>query len=221
MLPDSPGLFVIFFFGAIVALVVFIFLIQQKRARDRTRALADAAAHMGWNFSAAVPMNMIGGFQKFALLNQGFSQAIKNFMYGEASGIKAAVFDFVYVTGTGKSRHSHYQTVVYLEPPDLHLPYFSLRPENFIHKLMGYQDIDFGQRPEFSKWYLLRGQDEPAIRQIFNDRLLAFYEMYNGTCTDAGGNQLLMFRAGERLQPDEIQPHIALALHLLTLMPRY
>ncbi len=86
---------------------------------------------------------------------------------------------------------------------------------------LGYQDIDFGQRPEFSKSYLLRGQDEMAIRQVFNDRLLSFYESYSGTCTDAGGNQLLVFRAGYRFKPEEIQNYIAIALNVLSLLPRY
>ena len=214
----------IVFFLAFVALFVFIFLYQRKKERERTQALQAVAAQHGWNFSAAAPLNMIPGLENFALFDSGNGKEIKNFMYGEASGIKAAVFDYVYVTGSGKSRHVHSQTVVYLEPPNLRVPYFSLRPENFMHKFIsafGYQDIDFGQRPGFSSQYLLRGQDETAIRQTFNDRLLAFYETYGGTSTDAGGNQLLVFRAGHRFEPYEIQSYIALALNLLALMPRY
>jgi hypothetical protein len=214
----------IVFFLAIVALVVFIILYQRKKERERTQALQAVAAQHGWNFSAAAPLNMIAGLENFTLFNSGHGKEIKNFMYGDASGIKAAVFDYVYVTGSGKSRHVHAQTVVYLEPPNLRVPYFSLRPESFMHKFIsafGYQDIDFGQRPEFSNQYLLRGQDEPAIRQTFNDRLLAFYETYGGTSTDAGGNQLLVFRADQRFEPYEIQSYVALALNLLALMPRY
>ena len=207
-----------------VAVFVFIFLFQRKRERERTEALQAAAAQFHWNFAATAPLNMIAGLENFALFNSGHGKEIKNFMYGEASGIKAAVFDYVYVTGSGKSRQVHNQSVVYLEPGNLRVPYFSLRPENFLHKIItafGYQDIDFGQRPEFSRSYLLRGQDEPAIRQVFNDRLLSFYEGYGGTCTDAGGNQLILFRAGYRFEPHEIQSYLALALNLLSLSPRH
>jgi hypothetical protein len=214
----------IVFFLAIVALAVFIFLYQRKKERERTEALRAAAAQLRWNFAEVAPLNMIAGLEHFALFNSGHSKEIKNMMYGEASGIKAAVFDYVYVTGSGKNRQVHYQTVVYLEPPNLRVPYFSLRPENFLHKIItafGYQDIDFGQRPQFSQNYLLRGQDEMALRQVFNDRLLSFYESYGGTCTDAGGNQMMVFRAGHRFQPQEIQNYIALALNLLSLFPRY
>ena len=142
-------------------------------------------------------------------------------MYGEAQGVKAAVFDYIYVTGSGKNQQTHFQTVVYLERPNLMLPMFALRPETIFHRMisaLGYQDIDFGQRPDFSKQYLLRGQDEPAIRQAFNDRLLAFFESYPGTCLDAGSDQLFIFRANYRLQPHEIEGYVGLGLHALNLL---
>jgi hypothetical protein len=145
-------------------------------------------------------------------------------MYGEASGVKAAVFDYVYVIGYGKNRQTHTQSVAYLEPSYLNLPHFSLRPEGFMLKIFtafGYQDIDFGQRPEFSKQYILRGPDEQAIRRTFNDGLLSFFENYSGTSTDGGGNQLFVFRGGYRFQPHEIQSYVGLGLTLASLFPRY
>ena len=93
-----------------------------------------------------------------------------------------------------------------------------------MHKIFtafGYPDIDFGQRPEFSRLYILRGQDEAAIRRTFNDALLSFYENYQGTCTDAGGNQLLVFRSGHRFEPHEIQGYVGLGLQVLNLMRHY
>ena len=85
----------------------------------------------------------------------------------------------------------------------------------------GYQDIDFGQRPEFSNKYLLRGQDETSIRHAFNDRVLAFYESYAGTSTDAGGNQLFVFRSGYQVEPQEIPGYVGLGLQLMNLLQRY
>jgi hypothetical protein len=219
-----PVLAVILFIFAVIAVMVFLLVYQRRKERERREALRAVASQLGWQFAESAPLNMIAGLENFTLFNQGHSKQINNMMYGEASGIKAAVFDYVYVTGYGKHRQTHYQSVVYLEPANLRVPYFSLRPEHFMHKIItafGYQDIDFGQRPEFSKNYLLRGQDEQGIRQIFNDRLLSFYESYGGTCTDAGGNQLLLFRSGDRFAPHEIQSYVALGLNLLTLFPRY
>jgi hypothetical protein len=213
----------IVFIFLIIGLVVVVAVYSWQKEKERTRVLQATATQLGWSFMASAPFNMIPGLERFGLFNSGQGRRITNFMYGEASGTKAAVFDYAYTTGSGKNRQTHYQSVVYLEPASLSLPYFSLRPENFLLKIFtafGYQDIDFGQRPEFSRQYNLRGQDEPAIRQAFNDRLLAFYETYPGSSTDGGGNQLFIFRGGYRLQPQEIQPYVGLGLEVLNLFPR-
>jgi hypothetical protein len=218
------ALFPLLFFIVIVVLVVVLLIYQNKKEKERTKALEVTAAQLGWSFSAAAPMNMIAGLDGFPLFNQGHGKKIKNFMYGQAGGVKAAVFYYIYTVGGGKNSHTYFQSVVYLEPANLNLPFFSLRPENFLHKMLGafgYQDIDFGQRPEFSKNYLLRGQNEMSIRQAFNDRVLAFYESYAGTCTDAGGNQLFVFRSGHRLEPQEIQGYVGVGLQLISLLQEY
>jgi hypothetical protein len=215
------ALFPLLFFIVIVVLVVVLLIYNNKKEKERTKALEVTAAQLGWSFSPTAPMNMIAGLERFQLFNQGHGKKIKNFMYGQASGVKAAVFDYIYTVGGGKNSHTYYQSVVYLESANLNLPSFSLRPENFIHKMLGafgYQDIDFGQRPEFSKKYLLRGQEETSIRRAFNDRVLAFYESYAGTCTDAGGNQLFVFRSGIRLEPQEIQGYVGIGLQLINLL---
>jgi len=218
------ALFAVLFFFLIIGLIVVLAVYAWQKEKERTQALQLAANQLGWSFAASVPLNMIPGLERFALFSQGHGREIKNFMYGEASGVKAAVFDYVYITGHGKHRQTHYQSVVYLEPSYLSVPYFSLRPEGFMHKIFqafGYQDIDFGQRPQFSKEYILRGQDEQAIRQTFNDGLLAFYEAYGRTSTDGGGNQLFVYRGGYRFQPQEIQSYVGLGLTVLNLFPRY
>ena len=219
-----PILAPIAFIVVIIALGVLLFLYNRKKEKERTEQLRALAAQLRWSFADVAPMNMIAGLEHFTLFNQGHSKEIKNFMYGEANGVKAAVFDYVYVTGSGKHRHVHQQSVTYLEPADLRVSFFSIRPEGFFTKIMqafGYQDIDFGQRPEFSKQYLLRGPDEPSIRQAFNDRVLSFFESYSGTCADGGGNQLFVYRAGHRSPPQEIQAQLALALNIASLLPRY
>src|SRR4030095_8268744 len=130
---------------------------------------------------------------------------------GHTNGMKTALFDYVYVTGHGKHSATHHQSVVYFEPRDLNIPFFSLRPEHILHKVIsafGYQDIDFGNRPTFSSQYLLRGAEEQTIRNTFVDPLLAFYETNEGTCTDGGGNQLFIFRQGHRTPPHEVQSFI-------------
>src|SRR6266513_1253044 len=114
--------------GVGILIAVLITLYRRTKARERMKIMQAAAAQMGWLFSAEAPWNYIAGLDRFTLFDQGHSKEIKNMMYGEASGIKTAVFDYSYITGSGKNSSLHYQTVVYLEPVNLVLPYFSLRP---------------------------------------------------------------------------------------------
>ena len=204
--------FVLLMGGLIVATIV-----ARKREQERTRQMLNVASLLGWQFSEAAGLNWIPNLETFALFNQGHSKQIKNAMYGEIDGEKAAVFDYYYVVGHGKHRSTFNQSVVYFEPRNLNLPPFSLRPEHTFHKIIsafGYQDIDFGNRPDFSSKYLLRGPDEQAVRSTFTDALLGFYEMNEGTSTDGGGNQLFMFRQNQRPAPHETQAFLNWALQL-------
>lgn len=214
-------LIIIAFWVLFIGLAVFLVIYNKRKEKERTQSLQQLAATLGWSFAADAPLTQIAWLDRFTLFSQGRSRQIRNFMYGQAQGVKAAVFDYIYVTGSGKSQQTHYQTVVYLETVNLALPMFSLRPETLFHRMLsafGYQDIDFGQRPEFSKQYILRGQNELAIRQTFNDRVLSFFEGYAGTCVDAGGSQLFIYRAGQRFQPPEIEGYVGLGLQAMNLL---
>lgn len=207
----------------IVTAIVLIVKYARKVKRERTLGLKSSATLLGWQFAEQAPLNYLPNLDKFALFSQGHSKQIINLMYGETNGVKAALFDYLYVTGHGKNRSSYSQSVVYFEPRNLSVPFFSLRPENFMHKFiaaLGYQDIDFGNRPTFSSQYLLRGNDEPAIRNTFNDALLAFYEASPGISTDGGGNQIFIFRQGYTAPPDQIRAFIDWAAGLQNLYGR-
>jgi hypothetical protein len=192
-------------------------IVSRKRAQERTRQLQQATGLLGWQFSEVATMDWIPNLEKFGLFNQGHSKRINNVMYGEIEGVKSALFDYHYVVGSGKNQQTFNQSVVYFEPRNLNLPFFSLRPEHLFHKLIsafGYQDIDFGNRPTFSSKYLLRCQDEPAVRNLFNDTLLSFYEMNLGLSADGGGNQLFLFQQNYRQPPEQSQAVVTAGLQL-------
>jgi hypothetical protein len=213
------GFIVLILGGVIVAVII-----QHKREKERTLQLQSMASLLGLEFAPTAPLSWIPNLEAFALFSQGHSKTITNVLYGQIDGVKGALFDYQYTVGHGKHRSIHNQSVVYFEPPgDLSLPVFSLRPEGTFHKTMsafGYQDIDFGNRPEFSKLYLLRGQDEPAVRNTFSEAALGFYEMNHGSCTDGGGNQIFVFRQGRRVETLEAQSFVHWAVGVKNLFVR-
>jgi hypothetical protein len=205
------------FVALIIGIIVVAVIIGNKREKERTQQMKGVASLLGWQFSEAAPLNWIPNLEKFALFSQGHSKILKNFVYGELEGTKAALFEYRYTVGHGKHQSTFNQSVVYFEPRNLNAPSFSLRPENAFHKIaaaFGYQDIDFGNRPTFSSKYLLRGADEPAVRSLFNEALLGFYEMNQGSSADGDGNQLFIFRQNQRTPPHESQAFVNWALEI-------
>jgi len=205
------------FIFVIIAAIVVAVIVSRRREQERTRQLASVAPLLGWQFTDTADLNWIPNLETFALFSQGHGKRIKNAMYGEIDGVKAAIFDYRYTVGGGKSSQTFNQTVVYFESRNLNLPFFSLRHEQLVHKLIsafGYQDIDFDSRPLFSSEYLLRGPDEPGVRKLFNDALLNFYETNLGVCTDGGGNQLFIFRPNQRAEPHDTQSVVNWALQI-------
>jgi len=203
-----------------IGLMIWLFIRARRQAEERRRMLQYVASQMGWAFAAEASPSMIPNLGSYHLFSQGHSKKMENMLYGEIEGGRAAVFDYAYTVGHGKNRHRYHQTVAYFQSRNLSLPPFSLRPENVFHKLFGafgYQDIDFAQRPEFSKRYLLRGQDEQGIRRLFSDRLLSFYETNQRVSTDGGGDQLFFYQENVRVAPENIQQFVQWARGLAAL----
>jgi hypothetical protein len=206
---------------AVISVIILAAINQKKKEKERTQSLQRMAEQLGWSFEPTAPLDWIPGIDGFALFEQGYDRQIRNVMYSETDEVNITVFDFVYTMGRGKHVTTYSQSVVHFEPADQSFTDFNLRPEGAFDKMFsafGYQDMDFGQRPEFSRQYILRGKDEAAIRQTFSDRLLSFYESLPGTFTDAVDNQLFLYRPGHRLQAEEIESEVERARQLLDLM---
>jgi hypothetical protein len=98
--------------------------------------------------------------------------------------------------------------VLSIEGSKLNFPKFELEPENTFHKIgqvFGYQDIDFESFPIFSKKYLLRGNDEAKIRELFTPEVIKFFERNQNIHIEAQGNTLIFYRPSKRCKPDEIK----------------
>jgi hypothetical protein len=218
-----PILLAVFVIGAFIALVVVLIVYAKKKALERMQAMQQAAAMLGWAFIADAPFEMIPGLERHHLFSQGHSKKLYNMMYGMIDGARAAIFDYTYTVGHGKHSTTHNQSVVYFQSERLDLPFFSLRPEGFGHKLIsafGYQDIDFSNRPTFSSKYLLRGHDEQTIRHTFQEHVLAYYENNLKLSTDGGGNEIFFYRQNVRTHPTDVRSFLDWGLSMLNLFQR-
>jgi hypothetical protein len=167
----------------IVGGIVIVAVIAERRAeKKRTEQLSQLAAEMAFSFEPSGDALLAVGLGRLPLFNRGHSRKTKNVLRKLVRGTEVIVLDHQYTIGHGKSRQTHKQTVVVFHPSDrADLPDFEMRPKSLFHRigaLFGYQDINFESHPKFSKSYLLRGNDESAIRAAFTPAVLEFFEQH-------------------------------------------
>ena len=200
-----------------VGLIVFFVYYSYRRENQRTADLQRVAEEMGFAFSRGdnTLLSELGGVDLFS---RGRSRRVFNLLRGTIRRQPVSVFDYSYVTGSGKHRHTWRHSVACFQLDGTSLPAFSLRPEGIFAKIggmFGYQDIDFTHNPTFSKQYLLRGQDESAIRALFRDDVLDFYAAQPGLSTEVNGNYLVFYRHASRVEPSTIRSFIEEGLRVL------
>lgn len=204
----------------IILIGITVFIVGKYRSKKRTEALSAKAKSLGMQFSNPPRNHTTALLDRFALGDRGRSNRTINEMWNKTSKEELRVLGYKYTTGSGKHSRTHFQTVYVLTSTQLNLPDFELQPENFLHKIgqaFGYQDIDFDTNTGFSKAYLLRGKNEAAIRELFSEELLRYFENNQGLCVEGQGDTILIYRDNKRIAPDEMQPFIQSNKQLISL----
>ena len=206
--PQKVDIFILPYLIGVFLVIGGAIVLSRWSEKKREAQWKQIAEDLGLPFFPQGDGSLISHLHHFHLFSQGRSRKIRNMLHGETDEVELAIFDYRFRTGSGENKRIHRQTVIYFRSSDLKLPQFAVRPEHFFHKIggaFGYQDIDFETHPEFSKTYLLRGDDESSVRQLFNDSLLKFFESQPKISVEAGGNQLIFYRQRKRTKPDEVR----------------
>ncbi|HSK18926.1 MAG TPA: hypothetical protein VK912_07285 [Longimicrobiales bacterium] len=197
--------------------VTGVFVLVKRAERERTAALQAAAVRLGWTWRGEVPSTAIPDLDRFELFTQGRRRTLTNLITSPAGDPRALLFDYAYTTGGGNSQSRHNQTVFYAVSDGMQLPRFSLRPQHFFHsiaKAFGYQDIDLEKRPTFSDMFVLRGDDEAAVRTVFDDAVAEFFESHAGVCAAGVGRELLYWRPDRRASGADVQAFVTEGMEL-------
>ncbi len=191
----------------LMAVVAGVGVVLERRRRE---ALRQAARELGFAFKAECEILSQERMEEIELLQSDRNGERSNLIRGTA-GNEVLIFDYRYVTGSGRSRATHEQTVAAFHLPGGSLPAFQLRPENMLHRIgsaFGYQDIDFDSHPDFSQRFLVRGADENAVRSLFSPWVLAFFEgleKKQWCWVEGGGEWLIVYRHEELVEPSELR----------------
>jgi hypothetical protein len=90
------------------------------------------------------------------------------------------------------------------------IPVFTMEKEGVFEKILdrvmaftGYKDIDFAMYPDFSKKFLLMGNNESEIRSFFTDEIIRFFESHQIYHLESNGEALVIFKKIKLARTDE------------------
>lgn len=232
-------IFILVAVGVVVTLVLLWGITREKR-RDASLALIGEQMGMAYERDGRV---LAGApFTRFSLFQEGRRRRFKNHLRGQVGGgsetlhreddvgegsavrspeIEVILFDYRYVTGSHRHHQTHQATIAVFHAVGENLPELSLQPENLLHKIggmLGYQDIDFDENAGFSGRYLLRGPREDDIRKLFTPEVLEFFDQHPGWCVEAGGDWIVVFRRGKRVQAEDVKEFLKDAFEICTML---
>jgi hypothetical protein len=166
------GLFVVLGIAAFIAIAVFSWIAAEKRRK----ALAALAESWGFRWAGGGdPFGIEARYGGFAALARGHSRAASNVFHGTRNGREAVCFDYKYVTGSGKNRHTHRLSgaIISLGVPT---PRLCVRPEGFFDRIaefVGMDDIDF-ESAEFSRTFHVTSDNRKFAFDVFHARAMEY-----------------------------------------------
>jgi hypothetical protein len=149
------------------------------------------------------------GAGDFDLWKKGYRNTFSNLVKIQKDNISWKFFDFTSDTRSGGSSggRAYTQTIARAKIPKAKFPKFCLKTEHFFHKLgqlMGMKDIDFDMYPQFSKEYVLGGQDENAVRSLFTPSRIQFFENNKlKGILEGNANVLIYYRLHKKISDEE------------------
>ncbi len=160
----------------------------------------------------------------FRLFRRGHHRRITNLLSKKNAMLDLSlnVFDYRFVISAGNSHRRVNQTVFFVESKQLGLPDFLMRPETFFHRIgeyLGMQDIDFEAYPDFSRRYLLKGDNEEHIRaSLGNEDFLRFFSIEKNWSLEGCNYFMVFYRRNKILAPAEIEKFVNKGMNIFEML---
>ena len=190
--------------GLLGAIVAISFHLDKKRRQQ----WLEVATALGFESLDNYPDELDGIVGSSLLMTTGRQRAWTNIFKRQVDSLGVVFCDYRYTIGNGKNSTTWQQTVILFRSPSINAPRFEIKPEGWLHKvggLIGLQDIDFVESPEFSKKYLLTGSDESAIRDFLRPEVLQLLVGFQNLCLEVRPGSLMFWFDRKRIPPQEFK----------------
>lgn len=124
-------------------------------------------------------------------------------------GVSWEIADVTFNEGNAFTAETFTTTLMVLKLNEK-IPVFSMEKEGMVEKLFdrvmaftGHKDIDFEMYPNFSKKFLIMGNNEAEIREFFTENMIRFFEEHQIYHLESNGEALVIFDKIKLARTDE------------------
>lgn len=192
---------------------------------QRQKRLRNLATEKDYEFVSQIDWNTIS-LKKFHFFEIRPIERKYNCLRGSFKDLNVSweIADVTFNEGQAFTAETFNTTLIVLKL-NKKIPVFTMEKEGVLEKLFdrvmaftGYKDIDFEMYPDFSKKFLLMGNNESEIRSFFTDEILRFFENHQIYHLESNGEAIIIFDKIKLARTDETIAFIDYARELATLL---
>lgn len=183
---------------------------SQSKLSQRQKRLRNLATEKDYKYNSKVNWNT-NALQKFHFFEIRPIERKYNCLKGTFNEMDMSweIADVTYNEGQAFNAETFNMTLMVVKL-NRKIPVFTLEKEGVLEKLFdrvmaftGYKDIDFEMYPDFSKKFLLMGNNESEVRSFFTDDVIRFFENKQIFHLESNGDSLLIFDKIKLARTDE------------------
>ena len=192
---------------------------------QRQKRLRNLATEKGYQYSSQVDWNTMY-LKKFHFFEIRPIERKYNCLKGtfKDTNISWEIADVTFNEGNAFTAETFNTTLMILKL-NRKLPVFTMEKEELLGKIFdrvmaftGYKDIDFDMYPDFSKKFLLMGNNEAEIRSFFTEDIIHFFENQQIYHLESNGEALIIFDKIKLARTDETVEFIDYGKKLASLL---
>lgn len=198
--------------------VLILWLVINHFEKRRKERIAQVAQHLQLELNWGLVEQDRAIFYQLIDAKRGRNPRVLVSLVADNGDTRITLFEYSFVTGSGKSQQTHRWVVSLCRDANLSAPDVQLKPATFLSRIssfFGFQDIDLPDSPGFSKAFVIRGREPDRIRSFLHaSRQAAFFQQPSHSYA-LRGKYLLVIREKSKLDGPSIKPLLSQSLSLV------
>ncbi len=189
--------------------------------KKRRAQVVELSQQLGLELHWQLPSEDLNRFQRFELAGRGSRQSAAMTLIADNGTTRICLFDYSFVTGNGKNQSTHHWIVAQCQNARLNAPVMKIEPETLLSRvgaMVGFQDIDVPEDPEFSGMFVVQGTSEDAIRKFLTSERRAALRAQPKQRTAMHEDTLILISPSKKLNVAAIKPLLTESLRMVNSM---